>query len=87
MNLTGTGQGAAACTINVKLDRSNAARSSSGISRMRMKWAGTINERVPRRRATSASHDRASNCSVITVTSSERLPWTTPLGRAVVPDV
>ena len=27
-----------------------AARSSSGISRMRMKWAGTMNERVPRSR-------------------------------------
>ena len=32
-----------------------------------MKWAGTMNDRVPRRRLTSASHDRASNCSVITV--------------------
>ncbi len=32
-----------------------------------MKWAGTMNERVPRRRLTSARNDRASNCSVSTV--------------------
>ncbi len=32
-----------------------------------MKCAGTMKERVPRRRLTSASHDRASNCSVSTV--------------------
>ena len=44
-----------------------AARSASGISRMRMKWAGTMNDRVPRRRLTSARNERASNCSVITV--------------------
>ena len=44
-----------------------AARSSSGSSRIRMKWAGTMKVRVPRWRSTSPSHDRASNCSVTTV--------------------
>ena len=67
LNLTGTGHGAAACTIREKLETSKAARSSSGISRIRMKWAGTMNERVPRRWLTSSRNDRASNCSVITV--------------------
>ena len=66
-DFTTTGHGAAAWTISLKLDRSMAARSASGISRMRMKWAGTMNDRVPPERLTSANQARASKWSVMTV--------------------
>ena len=64
---TGIGHGAPACAISRNDERSRAARSSAGTSRMRMKCAGTAKVSVTRWRSTSRSHSDASKLSRTTV--------------------